>query len=138
MFSYSKNKGDRSNCNNYRGISVLCIAGKLFARVALHHLQQLDEWLHPQCGFHWKRSTVDMMILLRQHQEKCPEQQQPLFIAFIDLTKAFDLVSRDILFKILSIIGCLPKLLSFIKSYHDGTRTTIQFLHRKNFLAYLR
>ena len=36
-----KNKGDRSDCNNYRDISLLCVAGKLFARVALRRLQQL-------------------------------------------------------------------------------------------------
>ncbi|PFX12563.1 hypothetical protein AWC38_SpisGene23457 [Stylophora pistillata] len=36
-----------------------------------------------------------MIFSLRQLQEKCKEQQQPLYIAFIDLTKAFDLVSRD-------------------------------------------
>ena len=120
-----KNKGDRKN---YRGISLLCIAGKLFARVALHRLQQLAERIYPesQCGFRSKRSTVDMIFSLRQIQEKYREQQQPLFIAVIDLTKAFDLVSRDGLFKILPLIGCLPKLISFIKSFHDGTRGTVQ------------
>ena len=44
---------------------------------------------------------TDMVFSLRQLQEKCREQQQPLFVAFIDLTKAFDLVSRDNLLKIL-------------------------------------
>jgi len=34
-----KNKGDRSDCSNYRGISLLCVAGKLFARVILRRLQ---------------------------------------------------------------------------------------------------
>ena len=50
-----------------------------------------------------------------------------LFIALIDLTKAFDLVSRNGLFKILPLIGCPPKLLSFIKSFHDGTQGTVQY-----------
>ena len=48
-----KNKGDRSDCNNYHSISLLCITGKLFARVALCPLQQLAERVYPesQCGF---------------------------------------------------------------------------------------
>ena len=124
-----KNKGDRSDRNNYRGISLLCIAGKLFARVALYRLQKIAERVYPesQCGFRSNRSTVDMIFSLRQLQEKCKEQQQPLYIAFIDLTKAFDLVSRDGLFKILPLLGCPPKLLSFIKSFHDGSRGTVQY-----------
>ncbi|XP_037774545.1 uncharacterized protein LOC119571204 [Penaeus monodon] len=36
-----KNKGDRCDCNNYRGISLLSIVGKPYARVMLVHLQKL-------------------------------------------------------------------------------------------------
>ena len=48
-----KNKGDRSDCNNYRGISLLSIIGKAFARVALACLQTLASRVYPesQCGF---------------------------------------------------------------------------------------
>ncbi|ROT60751.1 hypothetical protein C7M84_021675 [Penaeus vannamei] len=109
-----KNKGERSDCNNYRGISLLSITGK--ARVVLKRLQVIAERIYPesQCGFRANRSTIDMVFSLRQLQEKCREQRQPLYIAFIDLTKAFDLVSRDGLFKILPKIGCAPRLLSII------------------------
>ena len=80
-----------------------------------------------QCGFSSDRSTVDMIFSLRQLQEKGKEKQQPLYIAFIDLTKASDFVSRDGLFKILPLIGYPPKHLSFIKSFHDGSRSTVQY-----------
>ena len=124
-----KNKGDRSDCNNYRGISLLSIVGKCFARIVLKRLQILAEEVYPesQCGFRPGRSTIDMIFSIRQLQERCREQRQPLFIAFIDLTKAFDLVSRDGLFKILCKIGCPPTLLSIIKSFHDNMYGTIQF-----------
>ncbi|XP_076058527.1 uncharacterized protein LOC143035545 [Oratosquilla oratoria] len=36
-----------------------------------------------------------MIFSLRQPQEKCREQWTPQYAAFIDLTKAFDLVSRN-------------------------------------------
>ena len=51
----------------------------------------------------------------------------PLCIVFIDLTKAFDLVSRDGLFKVLPKIGCPPKLQSMIESFHSDTKGTVQF-----------
>ena len=65
-----------------------------------------------QCSFRAERSMVDMIFSLRQLQEKCREQHLPQYVAFIDFTKAFDLVSRDGLFKILPKIGCPPKLQS--------------------------
>ena len=51
----------------------------------------------------------------------------PLYINFIDLTKAFDLVSRNGLFKVLPKIGCPPKLKSMIESSHTDTKGTVQF-----------
>ena len=73
------------------------------------------------------RSTIDMVFSLRQSKEKCREQHMPLYIAFIDLTKAFDLVNRDGLFKVLPKIGCPPKLQSMIESFHTDTNGTVQF-----------
>ena len=95
-----KNKGERSDCNNYRGISLLSVIGKVFAKVILIRLQKLEHvYPESQCGFRAGRSTIDMVFSLRQLQEKCKEQRMTLYIAFIDLTKAFDLVSRGGLFQ---------------------------------------
>ena len=71
-----KNKGDRSDCNNYRGISLLNIVGKVFARVVLNILQKLAERIYPesQCGFRAERSTADMVVSLRQLQGKWRKQ----------------------------------------------------------------
>ena len=47
----------------------------------------------------------------------------------MDLTnlKAFDLVSRSGLFKILQKIGCPPKLLAIISSFHQDMQSTVCF-----------
>ena len=99
-----KHKGKRNDCNNYRGISLRSIVGQVFARVILIRLQKLAERIYPEsqrdsCA---KRSKIEIIFPLRQLQEKCREHHMPLYIAFIDLTKAFDLVSRDGLFKVLT------------------------------------
>ena len=47
--------------------------------------------------------------------------------AFVDLTKAFDLVSRSGLFKILQKIGRPPKLLAIITSFHQDMQSTVCF-----------
>ena len=68
-----------------------------------------------------------MIFTLRQVQEKCREQNCPLSIAFVDLTKAFDTVSRPALYTVLRNIGCPPKLLSLITSFHEEMTGCIQF-----------
>ncbi|XP_014787911.1 uncharacterized protein LOC106881903 [Octopus bimaculoides] len=107
-----KNKGDHSDCNNYCGISLLSTVGKTFACVILSRLQLLASRIYPesQSGFRRSRSTIDMISSIHQLQ-KSREQKMPLYMAFIDLTKAFDLVSRKGLFILLQKIGCPPKLL---------------------------
>lgn len=70
-----------------------------------------------------------MVFSSRQLQESLGGQEMPLYFAFIDLTKAFDFVSRDDLFKILILlkIGCPPKLLSIIESFYTDMKGTVQF-----------
>ena len=123
-----KDKGERNDCSNYRGISLRSIVGKVFARVILIRLQKLAGRIYPesQCGFRAGRSTIYTIFSLRQLQEKCKEQHMLLCIAFIDLTKAFYLVSRDGLFKVLPKIGCPPKLQSMIEYFHTDTKGTVQ------------
>ena len=123
-----KNKGDHSDWNNYRDISLLSIVGKAFARVLLIRLQKLASRVYPesQCGFRAGRSTIDMISSVRQLQEKCREQGMSLYVAFIDLTKAFDLASRKGIFRLLEKVGCPPKLRSIV-SFLDNMKGTIVY-----------
>ena len=60
-----------------------------------------------------------MVFAIRQLHEKCIEQRQDLYLLFIDLNKAFDTVSRQGLWFILSKLGCSPKFVSAVRSFHD-------------------
>ena len=99
------------------------------ARVVLSRLNTLADRVYPesQWGFRSGRSTVDTVFTLRQLQEKCVEQNRPLLMAFIDLTKAFDLVNREALYVILRRVGCPQKLLQIIQLFHDGMQASVQF-----------
>ena len=61
-----------------------------------------------------------MIFAARQLQEKCQEQHQDLFTTFVDLTKAFDTVSREGLWKIMAKYGCPPTFITMIRQFHDG------------------
>ena len=122
-----KNRGSQQDCNSYQGISLLSVAGKVLSRVLPPRLQVIADRVLPetQCAFRASRSTIDAVFTLRQ-QEKCIEQQRPLYVAFIDLTKAFDLVSRSALFAIIRRFGCPDTLLNSILKLHDDMHATVQ------------
>ena len=115
--------GKRLLCDNYRGISLLSVAGKILARVITnrinHHLTDIV-CSESQCGFRKGRGTVDMIFCLRQLQEKSREHRKPLYMAFIDLSKAFDTVSRPALWIVLEKLGLPIQMRKIIMSFHDG------------------
>ena len=73
-----------------------------------------------QCGFWRGRNTIDMIFVARQLQEKCCEQHQDIHLAFVNLTKAFDTVNRDLLWNILRQFGCPPTLIAILQQFHTG------------------
>ena len=69
---------------------------------------------------------MDMIFPARQLQGKCQEQRCDLYTTFVDLTKVFDTVSRDGLWKILPKYGCPEKIISIVQQFHDGMRAHVQ------------
>ena len=67
-----------------------------------------------------------MIFAVRQIQEKCREQNKDLYMVFVDLTKAFDTVNRDGLWRILQKLGCPEKFVSLIRSFHEGMLARVQ------------
>jgi hypothetical protein len=121
-------KGDRRLCGNYRGISLLSIPGKVFARILLNRLQTHAESFLPetQCGFRAGRGTADMIFFLKQIQEKCIEQNMPLYMIFVDFTKAFDTVDRNTLWKILLKLGFPEHFTKMVSALHTGMKATVK------------
>ena len=117
-----KRKGDKTECGNSRGISLLSVGGKIYARLLLLRLiEHVSEKVLPesQCGFRKERSTTDMTFVLRLIQEKCREQHRDLFAVFVDLSKAFDTVDRELLWEVLGKFGCPTKFIGVIRAFHQ-------------------
>ena len=112
-----KKKGNKRSCDNHRGISLLAIAGKILARVLLDHLLKHLEQGHlpeSQCRFRAGRGTIDMVLAAGQLQEKSMEQHQDLYMTFVDLTKALDIVCGEGLWKIMSKFGCPERFVKIV------------------------
>ncbi|KAL8570335.1 hypothetical protein ACOMHN_035753 [Nucella lapillus] len=127
IISLFKNKGSKSDCGNYRGISLLSIAGKILARAINRLIFNISEKNLPeaQCGFRPGRSTIDMIFAVRQVQEKRIEQNLDPYAVFNDLTKAFDTVNRVALWTVLQKLGCPRKFVNLIRLFHDSMTSMV-------------
>ena len=115
-------KGDLSVCDNWRGISLLDVMGKVFARILQQRLQAVaeGELAESQCGFRKGRGCTDMVFCARQLVEKAIEHEELLYVVFVDLRKAYDSVPRTAMWRILEKYGFPPVMVSLIRSFHDG------------------
>ena len=121
-------KGNLHSCDNWRGISLLDVVGKIFARLVQDRLEPLAEEVLPesQCGFRKGRGCVDMIFASRQLIEKAIEHQSELHILFVDLRKAYDSVPRSALWMVLEKFGVPPHMLDIIRSLHNGMSANIR------------
>ena len=115
-------KGDLRDCNNYRGIMLLSVPGKVLNRVLLERMKEaVDPKLQDQqAGFRRNTSFADQITSLRIIVEQSLEWNSPLYINFIDYEKAFDSVDREALWKLLRHYGVPEKIIALIRcTYQD-------------------
>ena len=124
-----KNK-DRTECSNYRGLSLVSHVGKVLLKIVVNrHGDFCEEAGIPpeeQCGFRPQRSTTDMMFVVRRLQELGWTSNTSLEICFIDLAKAYDSVDRVLLWEVLARFGVPPRMIMVIRMFHDGMRARVQ------------
>ena len=65
-------------------------------------------------------------MIFTARQEKCQEQNVDLYMTFVDLTKAFDTVSREGLWKIMAKFGCPAIFIAMVRQFHDGMLARVQ------------
>ena len=116
-------KKDRKQCDNYRGISLLSVPGKVLALILLERLQAIidPQLMEAQCGFRRGRGTVDQIWVMRQVVEKATEYKTPVFLCFVDLTKAYDSVNRQAMAAVLREYGVPHQLVKIIEELHSET-----------------
>ena len=82
---------------------------------------ELLNWIpESQCGFRSERGTVDVIFVSRYLSSLVVEKGMKLYKCFVDLTKAYDKVDRDILWMVLERRGVPVKLLNLLKGLLVG------------------
>lgn len=121
-------KGDVRECGNFRGISLLSIPGKIYARVIEQRIRERIEGKleEVQCGFRKGRSTQDLIFTLRQINEKAIATNKQVHICYIDLEKAFDKVEREDVWRCLEKRGVEKDLIHAIKALYHCCRSYVR------------
>ena len=120
-------KGDLQLMTNYRGISLMSIAAKVYNRVLLNRiLKPIDAILRKnQAGFRIGRSCIQQIHILRRIMEGALLDGCPLFITFIDFKKAFDSIDREMMFAILRHYGIPQVIVSAIRVLYDSSTSQV-------------
>ena len=117
-------KGDITNIENYRPISLLSHMYKLFTRILTNRMTTKLDFYQPveQAGFRKGFSTMDHLQTVRSVMEKCSEYNVPLYMAFVDYKKAFDSVETWAFLSALEDARIDSRYTALIKNiYENGT-----------------
>ena len=131
-----KNKGDKANPDNYRGITILSCFGKLFTSVLNNrlnnYLENMNLLCEEQAGFRKKYRTTDHIFNLKCIIDLYLFRGKKLFCAFIDYKKAFDSVNRSLLWQKLLTHHIDGKMFKVIHSLYANAKSCVRLRHAKS------
>ncbi|XP_071123270.1 uncharacterized protein [Mytilus edulis] len=131
IIPFYKNKGDQSDPQNYRPITILSCLGKLFTSVLNLRLSSfLEDYLllnENQAGFRKGYSTVDNIFVIHILFELLKRKKKKLYCAFVDFAKAFDTVWRSGLWSKLIKHSINGKMYNVIVNMYNNIKSRIHF-----------
>ena len=123
-------KGSQDDVNNYRGITLLSTLGKLFTSILNNRLKTWAEEYHvyveAQAGFRASMGTTDHIFVMHGVINHLSNKGEKLFCAFVDFTKAFDYVVREVIWYKLIKIGVRGKILNIIMSMYKHVKSKVK------------
>ena len=109
-------RGDITDKDNYRPIALTCIVSKIFEFLLLEECEEYLYTTDHQFGFKSHHFTDQFVFVLQQIIEYYNSLSSPVYVCYLDASKAFDRISHWCLFnKLLSrqIPKCIIKLLVY-------------------------
>ena len=88
--------------------------------------EEYEAFIEAQAGFRKHMSTIDNIFVLNGLITHCINSSEYLYCCFVDFTKAFDYVERDILWYKLIKIGVRGHMLDIIKSMYNTVQSRVK------------
>jgi sorting nexin-29 len=121
-------KGDKTDCSNYRAVSLLPNSFRILSNIFLCRLTPYaDEIIGDhQCGFRHSRSTTHQIFYIWQILEKKWEYNGTVHQLFKGFKKAYDSIRREVLCNVRIEFGIPRKLVGLIKICLNETYSTVR------------
>ena len=131
-----KNKGMKTYCGNYRGITLMCVAQEILASILNERLvkwnkntKQISDW---QGAFQKGKAPEEFVLLTKMllnhglHMKNKPSREKKIYIVKLYVEKAFDRVWRDGLWARLWNIGIKGKFWRFLRVLYQDTQSSVR------------
>ena len=107
---------------------MICHASKVLLKVISRRMKVKlkEEISEEQAGFREGRGTRDQIVNIRNVIEKCSELKHPLYMCFIDYSKAFDCVSHHQLWDTMTKMGFPSHIVGLIKNLYQDQESTVR------------
>jgi len=115
-------------CSNYRGISLLCVAYKIFSNILFNRLVPYVKTTigDYQCGYCQEQSTIDQIFTVCQILEKCSEHGKDTHHPFIDFKAAYDSIDGCHLYAVMEELNVPQKLIALVKATMNNTQCRVK------------
>jgi len=118
-------KGDPLEIANYRPIALGNTLYKLYMRILTNRLEELVESTgivsDEQQGFRTDRSCAAAIIMLKTIIARRMSQKRPLYMACLDISKAYDTVDHQRLWQVCELMGISGRWLDNVKELYSDT-----------------
>ena len=136
LFILWKGKGDPQDLNTHRGVVLLDVISKVVCKLVTSRLATLAEHVcgESELAYRKGRGCSDGLFTLRRLLQEWrgtfphgqPAEDSQLYILFVDLSKAFDGVPREDLWRLLHHhLGVPVHIISMLKSIYSGMQTRV-------------
>lgn len=118
LLKHNKNK---TKPNNYRPISMSNCLSKIMQKMVnkrlMWHLESNHILHNIQCGFRGGRSATDPIVNLETEVHKAFKNKQNLIAVFFDLKKAYDMVWKYHVLKLMKDLGLNGNILQYTNNF---------------------
>ena len=119
-------KGNKKQTENYRPISNLCSLTKIFEKLMLSRILEVEEKAEEsltgdcQHGFKKNRSTTTAGLSIQSKLARLLDNNNFVTMASLDLSSAFDVVDHELLYRRLEIMGIPNDLIQLLRGWLTG------------------